>query len=78
MDLLVTAGRTLGFSLAAGVNLYATVSMLGLALKLARDRNDALAASDPATWRAIWEISSSPNQTARRRISLRWSWTTRR
>lgn len=31
MDLLVTAGRTLGFSLAAGVNLYATVAMLGLA-----------------------------------------------
>lgn len=31
MDLLATLGRTLGFSLAAGVNLYATVAMLGLA-----------------------------------------------
>ena len=31
MDLLVTLGRTLGFSLAAGVNLYATVALLGLA-----------------------------------------------
>jgi len=34
VDLLVTAGRTLGFSLAAGVNLYATVAMLGLATRL--------------------------------------------
>ncbi len=33
MELLVTAGRTLGFSLAAGVNLYATVAMLGLATR---------------------------------------------
>ncbi|MEZ5294098.1 MAG: DUF4126 domain-containing protein [Vicinamibacterales bacterium] len=33
MDLLATAGRTLGFSLAAGVNLYATVAMLGLATR---------------------------------------------
>jgi hypothetical protein len=31
MDLLVTLGRTMGFSLAAGVNLYATVAILGLA-----------------------------------------------
>ena len=31
MDLLATLGRTLGFSLAAGVNLYATVFILGLA-----------------------------------------------
>lgn len=31
MDLVATLGRTLGFSLAAGVNLYATVAMLGLA-----------------------------------------------
>lgn len=31
MELLVTLGRTLGFSLAAGVNLYATVAILGLA-----------------------------------------------
>ena len=31
MDALVTLGRTLGFSLAAGVNLYATVAILGLA-----------------------------------------------
>lgn len=31
MDVLATLGRTLGFSLAAGVNLYATVAMLGLA-----------------------------------------------
>ena len=33
MDLLATLGRTLGFSLAAGVNLYATVAILGLATK---------------------------------------------
>jgi hypothetical protein len=33
MDLLVTLGRTLGFSLAAGVNLYATVALLGLAAR---------------------------------------------
>ncbi len=33
MELLVTAGRTLGFSLAAGVNLYATVAILGLATR---------------------------------------------
>jgi hypothetical protein len=31
MDLITTLGRTLGFSLAAGVNLYATVAILGLA-----------------------------------------------
>src|SRR6187397_2759797 len=31
MDLLVTLGRTLGFSFAAGLNLYATVAILGLA-----------------------------------------------
>jgi hypothetical protein len=31
MDLLTTLGRTLGFSFAAGVNLYATVALLGLA-----------------------------------------------
>jgi hypothetical protein len=31
MDLLVTLGRTLGFSFAAGINLYATVAILGLA-----------------------------------------------
>ncbi len=31
MDLLTTLGRTLGFSLAAGVNLYATIAILGLA-----------------------------------------------
>lgn len=33
MDLLVTLGRTFGFSLAAGVNLYATVAILGLAAR---------------------------------------------
>lgn len=33
MDLLITLGRTLGFSLAAGVNLYATVAILGLAAR---------------------------------------------
>jgi hypothetical protein len=33
MDLLVTLGRTLGFSIAAGVNLYATVALLGLAAR---------------------------------------------
>ena len=31
MEILTTLGRTLGFSLAAGVNLYATVAVLGLA-----------------------------------------------
>jgi hypothetical protein len=31
MESLLTAGRTLGFSFAAGVNLYATVAILGLA-----------------------------------------------
>ena len=31
MDILATLGRTLGFSFAAGVNLYATVALLGLA-----------------------------------------------
>src|SRR5678815_5986931 len=33
MDVITTLGRTLGFSLAAGVNLYATVAILGLAAK---------------------------------------------
>jgi hypothetical protein len=31
MDVIAVLGRTLGFSFAAGVNLYATVAMLGLA-----------------------------------------------
>jgi Domain of unknown function (DUF4126) len=31
MDLLTTLGRTLGFSFAAGINLYATVAIVGLA-----------------------------------------------
>jgi len=31
MDVLTTLGRTLGFSFAAGMNLYATVALLGLA-----------------------------------------------
>jgi hypothetical protein len=33
MDLLVSLGRTLGFSLTSGVNLYATVAVLGLAAR---------------------------------------------
>ena len=33
MEILATLGRTLGFSLAAGVNLYATVAILGLAAR---------------------------------------------
>ena len=33
MDVLATLGRTLGFSLAAGVNLYATVALVGLAAR---------------------------------------------
>ena len=33
MDAAATLGRTLGFSLAAGVNLYATVAILGLAAR---------------------------------------------
>jgi Domain of unknown function (DUF4126) len=31
MEILTTLGRTLGFSFAAGINLYATVAILGLA-----------------------------------------------
>jgi hypothetical protein len=31
MDLLIMLGRTLGFSIAAGINLYATVFLLGMA-----------------------------------------------
>ena len=31
MDLLTTLGRTMGFSFAAGLNLYATVAIIGLA-----------------------------------------------
>ncbi len=31
MDILTTLGRTMGFSFAAGINLYATVAILGLA-----------------------------------------------
>jgi hypothetical protein len=33
MDLLIALGRTLGFSLTSGVNLYATVAILGLATR---------------------------------------------
>jgi hypothetical protein len=33
MDLLVSLGRTLGFSLTSGVNLYATVALIGLAVR---------------------------------------------
>lgn len=33
MDVIATLGRTLGFSFAAGVNLYATVAVLGLAAR---------------------------------------------
>lgn len=33
METLALAGRTLGFSLAAGVNLYATVALIGLAAR---------------------------------------------
>jgi uncharacterized protein DUF4126 len=33
VDLIATLGRTLGFSFAAGVNLYATVAILGLAAR---------------------------------------------
>ena len=32
-DLLITLGRTMGFALTSGVNLYATVAMLGLAAR---------------------------------------------
>lgn len=32
-DLLITLGRTMGFALTSGVNLYATVAILGLAAK---------------------------------------------
>jgi len=33
MEYLVTLGRTMGFSFAAGINLYATVAILGLAAR---------------------------------------------
>jgi len=33
MDVIATLGRTLGFSFAAGLNLYATVAILGLAAR---------------------------------------------
>ena len=33
MDLLIALGRTLGFSLTSGVNLYATIAILGLAVR---------------------------------------------
>ena len=33
MDIIATLGRTLGFSFAAGLNLYATVAILGLAAR---------------------------------------------
>jgi hypothetical protein len=33
MEMLVSLGRTLGFSLTSGVNLYATVALLGLAAR---------------------------------------------
>jgi hypothetical protein len=33
VELIVTLGRTLGFSFAAGINLYATVAILGLAAR---------------------------------------------
>jgi hypothetical protein len=33
LELLATLGRTLGFSFAAGINLYATVAILGLATR---------------------------------------------
>ena len=33
MDLLITLGRTMGFALTSGVNLYATVAILGLAAR---------------------------------------------
>jgi hypothetical protein len=34
VDLITTLGRTLGFSFAAGINLYATVALLGLSQRL--------------------------------------------
>jgi hypothetical protein len=34
VDLLTTLGRTMGFSFAAGINLYATVAILGLSQRL--------------------------------------------
>ena len=33
VDILMTLGRTMGFSFAAGINLYATVAILGLATR---------------------------------------------
>jgi hypothetical protein len=33
MEILATLGRTLGFSFAAGINLYATIAILGLAAR---------------------------------------------
>jgi hypothetical protein len=33
MDLLITLGRTMGFAITSGVNLYATIAILGLAAR---------------------------------------------
>jgi hypothetical protein len=33
MDLLITLGRTMGFALTSGVNLYATIAILGFAVR---------------------------------------------
>ena len=48
MDTVIALGRTLGFSFAAGINLYATVAILGLASRyVAEGRVDELASLQP-------------------------------
>ena len=68
MDLLVTLGRTLGFSLTAGVNLYATVAMLGLVARYDWVGCRRSFTCSPTTWvigaraRALRRWSSSPTR----------------
>ena len=63
MDLLVTAGRTLGFSLAAGVNLYATVAILGLAARygLVDCRRSSRPSTTPGS--SAWRWCSTPSSS---------------
>jgi hypothetical protein len=50
MELLTTLGRTLGFSFAAGINLYATVAILGLASRFEWVRLPAQFAVFDSNW----------------------------
>lgn len=56
MELLTTLGRALGFSFAAGINLYATVAVLGLAARyewVALPRQFAVFDQDWVIWTAL-------------------------